>query len=302
VIHHHKNLASLHRPSMLLQHLLHSLQWHHPGLVLDSFDRERQAIYSYIRDQTMRSALPDYLTRLSKACRDQGMKGLVLILDELENTALLHWRSLPIAQQVLARLYRALPGLSYFGLVVATTEDTRVDVASANAVKLLHKPLDEALAPRLVDRLARLHAKAFDWTSTLAQRIDPVELYRRLKCAAPVSMWRAFVQRVVYLLDLEHQDALGNGNWALALPATPAVVPLSGPRSREIAPIRPKPALSLGDTIRVVGGPLRGFVGSVRRVHGDNLALALGQAGTEVELDASQVRRLRGKESRCLVN
>jgi hypothetical protein len=204
LVHDPRAEASLHRPSQLLRHLLEALAWEQPALDLGRFSAERYASYSYGRDRAMRALLPMRLAEIAAHCRGQGYAGLVFVLDELDSYELLHARSRPIAQATFEGLGLALAHVRHVGVVTAAASETAL--AAPVTIRLAPQPLTPALAAPLLDRLVALHTAAHGWEPALPRRIDAAALYEQLARAAPASRWRAFVQRVVYLLDVEHQE------------------------------------------------------------------------------------------------
>jgi hypothetical protein len=280
----------------LFRHILQGLQWYHPNLDLKRYYWEMNASYSYSRDREMRDRLADALSGLAQHLRFTH-EGLVIMLDEVENTLLLHHRSKPIALQVLTSLCRNAHSAHGCCLVLATTPQWAQLLGQAlNAQPLSPPTLTEETALALFNRLVALHAEALNWTPTLDSKLDARQVYRRIVAAAPASLWRAFVQRVVNLLEIEHQRTREAAAYTVPIVSRPVAVP----PKREITPaMLPPPPLDLkstiavGDTVTITGGPMRGCVCKVTEIHGDKVRLAFGRNAIPVQISIHQVKKQR---------
>jgi hypothetical protein len=295
--HSHLSEASFHRPSMLFRHILQGLEWNHPTMDLTRFHWEMNASYSYHRDRLMRQELADRLSGLARHCSSKGYSGLVVMLDELENYFLLHGRSRRIAVEVFKHLCDDIQTKDRCCVVLAATPQvTQVLTQHLNTQSLSPPMLTEDMAVALFDRLVRLHAGAFDWTPTLNGRVNARQLYRHIAAAAPASLWRAFVQRVVNLLDIEHQQT----QQATVSPVPIVPKPVAMPPKREVSPIvppspptPPKSKIAVGDTVVIMAGAMRGCVCKVTEIRGDKVQLIFGRNAIPVQVGIHQVKRQR---------
>ncbi len=294
------NDASFHHPSMLFHHILQGLQWHHPDIDLKRYDREMSGGYSYWRDREMRDELANRISELTRYLRFT-YRGLVIILDEMESLLLLYPRSKSIADEVLSSLCRDILSAEGCCFVLATTPEVTQILKGTFHARLSPPTLTEDMAVALFDRLVALHAEAFGWTPTL--KVDARKLYQEVASGAPAGLWRAFVQRVVNLLEIEHQQTSTTAVPPVCVVSPPvATVPRwEAPRIAPLAPSappKPKPKIAVGDTVIITGGAMRGCVGRVTEIRGDKVWLVFGRNAVTVQVSIHQLKKHPREESR----
>lgn len=295
VNHDRQQNLGLHKPAWLLRHILWEIRWNYPAIDLSRWDDELSWRPNYRTDRYMRTQLGRNLRYLADDLRSQGLRGLVICLDELENYTLLTSRQKRIFGEVQDHLTDA-----WEPAVVLLFAMTRSQgVTSIRGQHIYPPALDETAAVAVADRILRLHSVAFDWQPpSSSEKIAE----RAWECArsVPSGSWRIFVQIVVTLLELLHQNEhpIARHRAAPGAPDT-RVPPLEGtlrpaPRALVTPPQPAQPRLQVGDRVEIVGGHFSGWRGRVQAINGQQVHLVVeGRMPTRVRVHASQVRRSR---------
>lgn len=295
VTHDRQHNLGLHKPAWLLRHILWEIRWNYPAIDLSRWDELLSWQPDYHTDRYMRTQLGRNLRYLADDLRSQGLRGLVLCLDELENYTLLAGRQKPIFREVLEHLTVAWEPAVV--LLFAMTWSQGVTPISRQHI---YPPaLDETAAVAVADRIQRLHSVAFDWQPPSSPEKLAERAWKRA-LSVPSGRWRIFVQIVVTLLELLHQNEhpIVRQRAAPAAPDT-KVPPLEGtPRPAPRAPVTPpqpaRPRLQVGDRVEIVGGHFSGWKGRVQAINGEQVHLVVeGRMPTRVQVHVSQVRRAR---------
>ncbi len=295
VNHDRQQNLGLHKPAWLLRHVLWEVRWNYPDIDLSRWDELLSWQPDYHTDRYMRTQLSTYLGYLADDLRSQGLRGLVLCLDELENYTLLAGRQKPIFREVLEHLTIALEPA-----VVPLFAMTYGQGVPPVMGQLVYPPaLDETIAVAVAERIQRLHSVAFDWQPPSSPRKLAERAWKR-SLSAPSGRWRIFVQIVVTLLEVLHQNEYPTVPQRAA-PAAPETkdppreeTPRPAPRVPVTPPQPARPRLQVGDWVEILGGHFSGWNGRVFSINGERVYVVVeGRMPIRVQVHASQVRRAR---------
>ncbi len=298
--HNHMNLNSFHRPSILFQHILQTIRSQYPEIDMRPFQWELERQYNYSHDRKMREDLPKKIMDLVRhVCKTR--QGLVITLDEIENIFLLHIKSQLTAFYVLSRLVRQMQFAEGIVFVFAMTSFLAKAFAHEIGAPLLSAPeFTDILAYQLYTRLHTLHATAYQWTPSPDSMARSRQIFDQVTRETRESQWRAFVQRTVHTLDIEHQNQHSLQDEQSAVPQQNSVLPdLSGGITLDQSiPVpllaRPTPnRFSPGDKVYVLSGPLRDFIVQISELHDDTATVRIGQANRPIRIAVDQLQKVR---------
>ncbi len=308
VTHDRQQEIGLHKPARLFRAILWNLRWRYPSLDWDPWQRFFDWYDGYPEERYFRSELPFKLRELASDLHSQGVPGLVVCIDELENYMLLAPKQKPVFRDVLRGVtYMRVPRvLVVFG---ATYSPGLPELEG----RVLHAPpLDQDLAWELAERLRSLHARAFEWEPPAERFPNLVEYTWTQVRRVPSGRWRAFVQIVITLLERQHQALVTTAPRTARAEPRPVGVQPSTPSGEkrlvaDAPPVRysiplttgdkpKKPRrVEVGDRVEVVHGPLTGLVGRIHSIVGEKVDLVIETRMKKIRVTValSQVRPAR---------
>ncbi|RMF47814.1 MAG: hypothetical protein D6750_08595 [Bacteroidetes bacterium] len=291
VVHDKDRHIGLHKPVWLFRGILLSLRLVYPFL---NIDYSRVIYRSSTNDHYWRPKLPEELAKLAGRLNDKGWRGLVVCLDEVENCCQFHWSQYWPAWETLHHLIGDLRGPVIFCLSLTSNGLGCLEAGWSQYVdgkkprELLKRASHEGIrmpvwseryALPLAERIYQLHAVAFNWRPTISVEEVAQKAYKKAE-EEQSKQWRAFVQAVVTILEIEHQEKEPppvSPELLLSPPPEPSgstplessmvrSSPLSGPSSASV---------QRGDRVEIVATSLRGLRGVVKQVKGTEAEVIL---------------------------
>lgn len=267
VTHDKEQLIGLHKPAWLFKNILWSLQWLYPSLCLVQFEELMTVPPSYRFDRRMRENFSLELSRLIAELRQQGFRGLVICVDEVENLFNLTARQLEIAIQVLKHLHQ-LPNMPLLCFLGCTRNIIRDDFK--HAMRIEAPSLTRENGSQVANRIYRLHAAAFNWQPTVSVEEISEKAWKDAE-SAQSGRWRVFVQSVVTQLEIAHQKEHPTPIKRLPL-STSTIKPVA----KVLIPQSTKASvLYVGDRVEIVRGTLRGWKGIITNIKGNQAEIVL---------------------------
>ncbi|MHA1794753.1 MAG: hypothetical protein ACTSUK_01470, partial [Promethearchaeota archaeon] len=174
VTHDKSQNVGFHKPGWLLRRILWELRWSYPHLNLDAYYHFMKYFPTYWEDRFTRTTLAQKLEELCDYLQNHGFHGLSLFIDEVENSALLHWSQDAIAREVIERLLHGLLNETHFPLVLFLSSTSynpywwifdKYGIVTY-PISSFRSELNGKKAYKLARRIWSIHAKAFNWEPT----------------------------------------------------------------------------------------------------------------------------------------